>query len=185
MCIWVYKYVCSNKKCARSAYSDNSNGIHFWSTKICAVQSIAWEFVHFVEDMKCSFTAFRNQMTRRYKNAYPNSAPFMSTKVFVKWFISWICCHKIDFRESIDPWCKYEPTVLVGELCFEIDTHNTLFIIHLQKLCDIIHVYVRMARRMLCPTPMRRDIVLNLSVCPSVTLFFYIVCACRLTNPQQ
>lgn len=106
--------MCSNRNpaCDHHAYEDTT-AIHFWSHATCAVDALAWEFVHSVEESKYSFTAFCNRMTRQYC-ATCDSAKFMSPPVFVKWFISWVCALKIDFRQSVDPWCKYEPTVLVG-----------------------------------------------------------------------
>ena len=36
----------------------------------------------------------------------------MSVNTFVKWIFAWMGSMKIDFRKEVDPWCKYEPTVL-------------------------------------------------------------------------
>jgi len=43
---------------------------------------------------------------------HSDSAPFMSTKTFVKWFFSWVASFRIDFRSQIDPVCGHDPPLL-------------------------------------------------------------------------
>ena len=43
------------------------------------------------------------------------AAPFMSPKTFINWLFGWLAAFKIDFRKSIDPWCKYSPQIIAGD----------------------------------------------------------------------
>ena len=40
------------------------------------------------------------------------ASPFMSPKTFINWLFGWLAAFKIDFRKSIDPWCKYSPQII-------------------------------------------------------------------------
>ena len=40
---------------------------------------------------------------------------FMSPKTFISWLFGWLVAFKIDFRKSIDPWCKYSPQIIAGD----------------------------------------------------------------------
>ena len=81
----------------------------------CAGDEIGWDFVSLVKSSKLSFTAFCDEMTRKYKTTNILSAPFMSVKTFVCWLFSWMACMKIDFSKEVDPWCKYQPKLLPGD----------------------------------------------------------------------
>ena len=79
---------------------------------ICAGDEIGWDFVSMMKTSKISLTSFCDEMTRKYKTTNVLAAPFMSSNTFVIWVFAWVESMKIDFREQIDPWCKYEPKLL-------------------------------------------------------------------------
>lgn len=107
----VFLRKCLHNKCSLH-YEGGLHSIHFLSKITCGGDEIGWDFVSLVKSSKISFTAFCDEMTRRYKTNNILSAPFMSTATFVKWIFSWIAQMKIDFRQHIDPWCKYKPNIL-------------------------------------------------------------------------
>ena len=39
----------------------------------------------------------------------------MNPKTFITWVFAWLSAFKIDFRGSIDPWCKHCPEILTGD----------------------------------------------------------------------
>ena len=123
MKVQMMKYVCSNnnRECDFRVFENSNYALHFWSHSTCAVESIAWEFVHAVEDSRSSFTAFCNRMSRQYRYSSKYNAGFMSPKLFVRWFISWICAHRIDFRLEVDPWCQHDPKILIGNLLYNLN----------------------------------------------------------------
>ena len=43
------------------------------------------------------------------------ATPFMSPKTFLNWLFGWLAAFKIDFRKSIDPWCKHSPQIIAGD----------------------------------------------------------------------
>ena len=65
-----------------------------------------------VKSSRISFSAFCEEMTRKYKTSNILSAPLMSVGTFIKWIFSWMAQMKIDFRKHVDPWCQYEPKKL-------------------------------------------------------------------------
>ena len=73
---------------------------------------IAWDFIQMVIHNKCSFTAFCNEMTRRYQTNNMMAGPFMSPKTFIRSFFGWMSAHRIDFQKEVDPWCMYSPKIL-------------------------------------------------------------------------
>ena len=77
-----------------------------------AGDEIGWDFVSSVRSSKISFTAFCNEMTRKYKTNNILSSSFMCPATFIKWFFSWIAQMKIDFRKHVYPWCKFKPEKL-------------------------------------------------------------------------
>lgn len=87
-------------------------GIFFWSGVTAAGDEIGWDFIHQVKSSKISFTAFCNEMTRKYQTNNIFAAPFMSRKTFVNWLFGWLSAFEIDFRQTVDPWCKYSPKML-------------------------------------------------------------------------
>ena len=93
-------------------YSGDQDSIFFLSKYTCAGDEIGWDFVNLVKTSKISFTAFCNEMTRRYQTTNVLTAPFKSVNTFVKWILAWMGSMKIDFRKEVDPWCKYQPKVL-------------------------------------------------------------------------
>ena len=65
--------------------------------------------------MKTSFTAFCNEFTRKYQTNNILSSPFMTPKTFIIWVFAWLSGFEIDFRWSIDPWCKHSLEILAGD----------------------------------------------------------------------
>ena len=61
---------------------------------------------------RISFTAFCDEMSRRYRTTNIFSSSFISVDTFVKWISAWMGSMKIDFRKEEDPWCKYNPKIL-------------------------------------------------------------------------
>ena len=64
---------------------------------------------------KMSFTGFCDEMTCRYQTNNIMACPFMSPKTFISWLFGWLAAFKIDFRQSIDPWCKHSPEILARD----------------------------------------------------------------------
>ena len=107
----VFVRKCLNSQCHLD-YSGDQDSVFFLSNNACAGDEIGWDFISMVKNSKISFTAYCNEMTRKYHTTSPLSAPFMSTNTFVKWIFAWMGSMKIDFRKEVDPWCKYEPKFL-------------------------------------------------------------------------
>ena len=85
----------------------------FMLTKNTAIgDEVAWDFIELVKKTKCSFTAYCNEMTRRYQTNNMLAGSFMSPNTFIQVVFGWMAAHKIDFRKEIDPWCKYTPKIL-------------------------------------------------------------------------
>ena len=93
-------------------YSGEQDSIFFLSNYTCAGDEIGWDFVSMVKTSKISFTAFCNEMTRKYQTINVLAAQFMCANTFVKWVFGWMGSMRIDFRKEVDPWCKYQPKVL-------------------------------------------------------------------------
>ena len=111
-----YDLVCNAGNCTipYSNAAENEN-IFFLSKYTCAGDEIGWDFINGVMKMKTSFTAFCNELTRKYQTNNILSSPFMNPKTFITWVFAWLSAFKIDFRESIDPWCKHCPEILAGD----------------------------------------------------------------------
>ena len=62
-----------------------------------------------------------------YQTTHFESMEFMSPKTFLKWFFSWVAALRIDFRAHVDPYCMYDPPMLVS-IIFE----PSLFHLHLR-----------------------------------------------------
>ena len=111
----VFKRICRNSQC-QIVYSGEDDCIHQWSKDICAGDELGWSFVREVKSKKTSFSAFCEGKTADYRMLNVLSAPFMSKTTFLKWFFSWAAAMKIDFRkDSVDPWCSYNPTYLAAD----------------------------------------------------------------------
>lgn len=108
-----YNQVCQNGSC-KVSYEEaaEEKGIFFWSTQTAAGDEIGWDFINQVMRTKISFTAFCEEMTRKYQTNNIMAAPFMGRKTFIKWFFAWLGAFKIDFRQQVDRWCKYNPKIL-------------------------------------------------------------------------
>ena len=87
-------------------------GIFLKSTHTGAGDEIGWDFIKLVCRTKSSFSAYCNELTRRYQTTNIHSGPFMSGNTFISWFFSWIAAFKIDFQKEVDPWCEYKPKIL-------------------------------------------------------------------------
>ena len=93
-------------------YSGEQDSTFFLSNFTCAGDEIGWDFINMVKTSKISFTAFCNEMTRKYQTTNPLAASFISVNTFVKWIFAWMGSMQIDFRKQVDPWCKYDPEKL-------------------------------------------------------------------------
>lgn len=100
--------------CCEESFQEvaKEKGIFFSSSKTAAADEVGWDFVSLVKTTKISFTAYCNDVTRRYTTNSITVTSFMSPNTFIKWFFAWLAAFKIDFRKEIDPWCKYNPKVL-------------------------------------------------------------------------
>lgn len=112
--VYVIDCMAKNPRC-RLSYSGEPDCLHFWTHSTAAGDEIGFDFVGRVEHSKISFTAFCEEMTRRYKLFAIESACFMSRSTFVSWFFSWAARMRIDFRKHIDPWCGRNPPVVAGD----------------------------------------------------------------------
>ena len=106
---------------------EKTNPFFFLSKMTCAGDQIGWDFISMVKTTRTSFTAFCNEMTRRYRTTNLFSAPFMSVKTFVNWVFAWMAQMEIDFRKGVDPWCKYKPETLACD-----GTHIGVSVRHLR-----------------------------------------------------
>ena len=108
-----YNLQCTQKICQIDyRIAAQEENIHLFTKNTCAGDEIGWDFVQQVMHTKCSFSAFYNEMTRRYQTTNIMSGPFMSPNTFIQWFFGWIAAFKIDYRKEVDPWCKYSPKML-------------------------------------------------------------------------
>lgn len=107
----VYSRKCVVNKCSLE-YTGEDKSIFFLSRATCAGDEIGWDFISMVKTTKTSFTAFCNELTRRYRTTNMFSAPFMNIKTFVSWIFAWMASMEIDFRKEVDPWCKHKPKIL-------------------------------------------------------------------------
>ena len=139
----------------------------------CAGDEIGWDFVSLVKSYKFSFTAFCDEMTRKYKTNNILSPPFMSVKTFVYWLFSLMACMKIDFRKEVDPWCKYQPKVLAGD-----GTHVSVALQHLNlqhpvTTADIPESKVKPLYKRFCSTIIITTVpLLMLLLIPNSTLYY-------------
>ena len=113
------KCVMATRKCRRGTcvieYNPDDDSVFFWSRCTCFSDDIGYLFLHHVLTMKCSFTAFCQNITVRYRIYDLNAAPFVSVATFIKWFFSWAAALPFDFKEDIDPWCRHSPKMLAGD----------------------------------------------------------------------
>ena len=72
-------------------------GIFLKSTYTGEGDKIRWDLIELVCRTKSSFSAYCNELTRRYQTTNIHSGPFMSGNTFISWFFSWIAAFKIDF----------------------------------------------------------------------------------------
>ena len=108
-----YDHICRNGRCQIGfEEAAQEKGIFFWSSQTAAGDEIGWDFINQVMKTKISFTAFCDEMTRKYQTNNILAAPFMGRKTFIKWFFAWLAAFKLDFRQEIDRWCKYNPKIL-------------------------------------------------------------------------
>ena len=112
----VYDVVCQEGNCMIpfSEAAEKQN-IFFLSKYTCAGDEIGWDFINGVLKTKTSFTAFCNELTRKYQTNNILSSPFMTPKTFITWVFAWLSAFEIDYRQSIDPWCKHSPEILAGD----------------------------------------------------------------------
>ena len=75
-------------------------------------EEVCWDFVTQATTTKMSFSGFCTEMSRKYQTTHPFCDPFVSHKTLKKCLLAWICKMNIDYRKEIDPFCKYEPTML-------------------------------------------------------------------------
>ena len=108
-----YNLQCTQKVCQIDyRIAAQEQNVHMFTKNTCAGDEIGWDFVQQVKSTKCSFSAFCNEMTRKYQTTNIMSGPFMSPNTFIQWFFGWIAAFKLDFRKEVDPWCKYAPKML-------------------------------------------------------------------------
>ena len=71
-----------------------------------------FDFLGWLHFGKMSFTKFCQQTTQHYLSTNSESGPFLSNKSFISLFFCYLVCHRIDYRQQVDPWCKHDPSVL-------------------------------------------------------------------------
>ena len=86
--------------------------IFFYTKETCAGDEIGWDIISLQQKGHLSFTAFCNELTRRYRTTNISSRRFMSPSTMISWYFAWTSAFKIDFRKEVDPWCKHNPKVL-------------------------------------------------------------------------
>ena len=108
-----YDTICQNGTC-KIPYivAAQEKGIFLKSSQTGAGDEIGWDFIELVRRTKTSFSAYCNELTRKYQTTNINAGPFMSGNTFIGWFFAWITAFKIDFRKEVDPWCEYKPKIL-------------------------------------------------------------------------
>ena len=122
----VLKVTCTQGTCTLT-YTGAEDNIFFWSKETALPDEIGWDFVNRVTSSHTSFTAFCTDRTREYRSVHGSSAPFCSKSTFVKWFFAWAANFCDDFRDSVDPWCRYNPRMLACD-----GTHIGVSVKHLQ-----------------------------------------------------
>lgn len=123
-----YNLKCDSGQCELTFHHvAEQEGIFFYTNFTCAGDEVGWDFVSLVMKTKTSFTAYTNEMTRRYQTNRINAPKFMSPNTFVNWFFGWLSAMKIDFRKEIDPWCGHDPKILACD-----GTHIGVNIKHMQ-----------------------------------------------------
>ena len=91
----------------KSHYQGKDHSIFFWSRAVAAGDKIGWDFINRTLTSRLAFSAYCLDITQVYQSSHPNSMGFMSKTTFVSWFFSWCGSMNIEFRQKIDPWCKY------------------------------------------------------------------------------
>ena len=111
-----YNILCEANQCTLefTEEAEKKNIFMYMKSTACG-DEIGWDFIHNVMKTKMSFTGFCNEMTRKYQTNNIMACPFMSPKTFINWLFGWLAAFKIDFRQSIDPWCKHSPQILAGD----------------------------------------------------------------------
>lgn len=106
----VTEFICS--KGHLTPYEGGEDNIFFVSGVSGIAEEMFWDFHGWFNYGKLSFTKYCQQITLLYQTTNPKSAPFVSNKTFIQFFFSWIVRMGIDFRQEIDPFCRYDPEVL-------------------------------------------------------------------------
>lgn len=85
-----------------------------WSQDICIADEVFYSFLAARGLHENFLSSFCIERTKRYKNFFIQSAPFVSDDTFVSCFFGWIANLDIDFRAkpAIDPFCGHNPEVL-------------------------------------------------------------------------
>ena len=114
--IEAYDLVCDAGNCT-IPYSTAAEEEHifFLSKYTCAGDEIGWDFINGVMKTKTSFTAFYHELTRKYQINNLMLSLFMNHKTFITWVFAWLSAFEIDFRKSIDRWCKHSPEILMSD----------------------------------------------------------------------
>jgi hypothetical protein len=107
----IYRWYCRSMQCTLD-YTGKEQSIHLWSSETAIADEVLYDFLRRMFLCRLSFSAFCTEMTSIYRSVATTSAPFMSKSTFVDCFFSWLSCMRIDFRKSVDPWCKHAPKVL-------------------------------------------------------------------------
>ena len=80
--------------------------IFLYTKSTACGEEMGWDFIQSVMKTKIWFTAFCDEMAWRCQTINIMASPFMSPKTLISWLFGWLASFKIDFRKSIDPWCK-------------------------------------------------------------------------------
>ena len=87
--IQYYDSVCESRLCVIPfTQAAEEKGIFLFTHLTAAGDEIGWGFINSVQNMKCSFTAFCNEMTHKYQTTNVLAAPFMTTNTFISWFFA-------------------------------------------------------------------------------------------------
>ena len=111
----VMKYPCVNHvQACEKLYDFESNAIFVWSKETCFGDEVFCQFYASRGKRAIYFSTYCDEITIAYRQANPESAPFVTDKTFISCMMSWIINQGIDYRsiEAICPFCGHYPEVL-------------------------------------------------------------------------
>ena len=111
----VLKYPCVNHvQACEKLYDFENNAIFVWSKETCIGDEVFCQFYASRGKRAIYFSTYCDEITAAYRQANPESAPFLTDKTFISCMMSWIINQGIDYRsiDAICPFCGHNPEVL-------------------------------------------------------------------------